>query len=262
MSRFDFDRESPYGQDEFIGMVKAEALQGNARLDHPYVKLLVDGKLSREQLIDFAKQDYQLKKVPSWWSAQRITNCLTIADQKAISKAFSEEMGGADDRFTGHQAMYLKFGAALGLTPADLEHAPVLPSTILAVTMLMHINKYRSTPEGLASGSVLGEQTNVRVSQMFVPAFEKHYGLPRAGLEWFLEHIEADTEHGGMGEAFVKRYAKSKDMQNKIWDTIIRTKSAWWVFFDGLYSAQITGVNLPRYTVGKDLPEFFPNEPY
>ena len=262
MSRFDFHRENPYGQDEFIAMVQAEALEGNARLDHPYVKLLIDGKLSREQLIDFAKQDYQLKKVPSWWSAQRIANCLTIADQKAVSKAFSEEMGGADDRFTGHQAMYLKFGAALGLTPVELELAPILPSTILAVTMLMHINKYRSTPEGLASGSVLGEQTNVRVSQMFVPAFEKHYGLPREGLEWFLEHIEADTEHGSMGETFVKKYARSKDMQNKIWDTIIRTKSAWWIFFDGLYSAQITGVKLPRYTVGKDLPEFFPNEPY
>lgn len=262
MSRFDFDRETPYGQDEFIGMVKAEALDRNARLDHPYVKLLVDGKLTREQLVDFAKQDYQLKKVPSWWSAQRITNCLTIADQKAISKAFAEEMGGSDDRFTGHQAMYLKFGEGLGLRSEDLERAPVLPSTILAVSTLMHINKYRSTPEGLASGSVLGEQTNVRVAKMFVPAFEKHYGLPREKLEWFLEHIEADQEHGGMGEQFVRKYAKTKDMQNKIWDTIIRTKSAWWIFFDGLYSAQITGTNLPRYIIGKDLPDFFPNEPY
>lgn len=262
MSRFDFARTDPYGQDQFIGMLKDEALERNARLEHPYVKLLVDGRLTRSQLVDFAQQDYQFKKVPSWWLAQRITNCLTIADQKTLSKAFAEEMGGSDERFTGHQAMYLAFGRALGLTADDLEHAPALPSTILAVSMLMHINKHRSAPEGLASGSILGEQTNVRVAQMFVPAFEKHYGIARDGLVWFLEHIEADSEHGGMGDAFVRRYAKSKDMQNKIWDAIIRTKAAWWVFFDGLYSAQINGIDLPRYVIGRDLPEFFPNEPY
>lgn len=261
MTRFDFQRLEPYGPDEFLALLRAEALDRNARLEHPYVKLLVEGKLTPEQLRDFAKQDYQLKKCPSWWAAGRILNARTISDQKLIAKAFVEEMGGSDPGHTGHQAMYLEFGKALGLSEEAMEHAELLPSTVLAVDMLMHINRHRSAPEGLASGSIMGEAVNVHVSKMLVPAFEKHYRVPREGLVWFLEHIEADEEHGGIGEAVVRKYAVTKDMQNKIWDCIIRTKAAWWIFFDGLYSATFGGMALPRYKVGRDLPDSYPMEP-
>lgn len=262
MGRLDFHRREPYAPEEFLALLREEALYKNARLEHPYVKRMVEGKLSREQLRDFAKQDYQLKKCPSWWVAGRILNSPTIADQKMIAKTFIEEMGGVDPRFTGHQAMYLEFGKALGLSEDDLEHAGLLPSTVVAVAMLMEINRHRSVAEALASGSIMGETINVRVSKMLLPAFEDHYGIPREGLVWFLEHVEADQEHGGLGETIVKKYATTKDMQNKIWDCIIRTKAAWWIFFDGLYSVTFTGINLPRYIVGKDLPECYPLEPF
>lgn len=242
-------------------MLRAEALSKNARLEHPYVRMLVDGRLSHPQLQDFAKQDYQLKKCPSWWVAGRILNAPTIADQKTIAKTFLEELGGGDPRFTGHQAMYLEFGKALGLMEDDMEHAELLPSTVLAVDMLMHINRHRSVAEALASGSIMGEETNVRVSKMLLPALGKHYGIPPEGLAWFLEHVRADAEHGRIGESIVRKYATTKDMQNKIWDSIIRTKAAWWIFFDGLYSVAVSGIELPRYKVGRDLPESYPVEP-
>jgi pyrroloquinoline quinone (PQQ) biosynthesis protein C len=262
MSRFDFARKEPYSPDEFLDLLREEALHANARIDHPYVQFLVDGKLSLEQLRDYAKQDYQLKKCPSWWLAGRILNSPTIEDQKLIARTFIEEMGGVDPRFTGHQSMYLAFGRALGLSDNDLECADLLPSTVLAVDMLMHINRHRSVVEALASGSVLGEQTNVRVAKLLAPAFRRHYQIPDEGLVWFLEHVEADEGHGALGESIVKKYATTKDMQNKIWDCIIRTKSAWWVFFDGLYSATFGGVALPRYRVGRDLPVNYPMEAF
>jgi pyrroloquinoline quinone (PQQ) biosynthesis protein C len=261
VGRFDFARLESYGADELLKMLRAEALDQNARLEHPYVKLLVDGKLTQEQLRDYAKQDYQLKKCPSWWVAGRILNSPTIADQKIIAKTFVEEMGGGDPTLTGHQAMYLAFGRALGLSEDDLEQADLLPSTILTVELLMHVNRTRSMPEGLASGSIMGETINVRVCKMLVPAFEKSYGIARESLVWFLEHLEADEGHGNMGEMMVKKHATTKPMQNKIWDCIVKTKAAWWVFFDGLYSAAVTGVDLPRYKVGKDLPDCYPMDP-
>jgi len=262
MGRFDFHRIEPYEPEGFIEMLRAEALDKNARLGHPYVGLLVEGRLSREQLQDYAKQDYQLKKCPSWWVAGRILNSPTIADQKMIAKTFIEEMGGVDPRFTGHQAMYLKFGQALGLSEEELGHAELLPSTILAVDALMRINRHRSVAEALASGSVMGETINVQVCKMLVPALEKHYRIPREGLVWFLEHTEADQGHGDLGEAIVKKYATTKGMQDKIWDCVIRTKAAWWIFFDGLYAATLSGSKLPRYAVGRDLPECYPLEPF
>ncbi len=64
MSRFDFARKEPYSPDEFLDLLQKEALHANARVEHPYVQLLADGKLTIDQLRDYATQDYQLKKCP------------------------------------------------------------------------------------------------------------------------------------------------------------------------------------------------------
>jgi len=50
MTRFDFARKEPYPTDEFLDLLKQEAPQANARLEHPYFQLLADSKLIIEQL--------------------------------------------------------------------------------------------------------------------------------------------------------------------------------------------------------------------
>jgi pyrroloquinoline quinone (PQQ) biosynthesis protein C len=100
----------------------------------------------------------------------------------------------------------------------------------------------------------------VEFSTRFVEANDRVYHLPKEALEWFYEHIEADKGHSNLGEQLVLEYALTKDVQNRVWDSVTRSKSIYWVFFDGLYQAYVLadGASHPHYQPGRHLPLRFP----
>ena len=176
--RFDFGREQPYESEQFLGMLQEEVREGNARLEHPFVRLLFDGGLSLDQVRGWAKQDFALKRCPTWWNAGRLLNSPTLAIQRKVAHSLIEELG---DEGGGHTEMYLRFGAALGVPEREMYDAPLLPSTVLVVDELMGINRHRSVIESLASGSVAGEAINVDFCTHFVAANDRVYGIARDG---------------------------------------------------------------------------------
>ena len=195
--RFDFNREAPYEPSAFLRMLQEEVRERNARLEHPFVRLLFDGELTMDQVRGWAKQDFALKRCPTWWNAGRLLNAPTLELQKMIVNTLYEELGGEGG---GHTEMYLRFGQALGISEDDMYGAPLLPSTVLAVDEFMSINRDRPVVESLASGSVAGEAINVGFCTSFLAANERAYHIPPEGPEWFLEHIEADAGHSSLGE--------------------------------------------------------------
>ena len=259
--RFDFARRDPYPVGEYLGLLQEEVRDGNARLEHPFVRLLFEGQLTREQLQGWAKQDYALKKCPTWWNAGRLLNAPTLSVQRRLAKSLIEELGEEGD---GHTDMYLRFGQALGIAEQDMEHAPLLPSTVLAVDELMAINRDRHVVEALASGSVAGEAINVEFCTRFLQANERVYHIPREALVWFEEHVVADAGHSSLGETLVLEMAAAKEVQDRVWDAVVRSKAVYWVFFDGLYLAYVLGGPLPHphYAPGRHLPLHYPFQRY
>lgn len=255
--RFDFESRDSIAPHEFLGLLKDEVRDGNARLEHPFVKLLFEGKLTLQQVRGWAMQDYALKRCPTWWNAGRLLNSPSLAVQRRVVRSLLEELG---DEGHGHTEMYQRFGAAFGVSAEEMERAPLLPSTVLALDAFMAINSNRSVVEALASGSVAGEAINVEFSTRFVEANDRVYHLPKTALEWFYEHIEADKGHSNLGEQLVLDYAVTKDVQNRVWDAVTRSKSIYWVFFDGLYQAYVLGdgSSHPHYQLGRHLPSRYP----
>jgi pyrroloquinoline-quinone synthase len=255
--RFNFDRDEAYSSEEFLRMLQEEVREGNARLEHPFVRLLFDGKLTMDQVRGWAKQDFALKRCPTWWNAGRLLNSPTLEIQRKVAKSLLEELGDEGD---GHTEMYLRFGDALGITERDMYGAPLLPSTVLVVDQLMSINRHRSVIESLASGSVAGEAINVDFCTRFVEANDSTYHISRDGMEWFYEHVVADAGHSSLGERLVLEGATSKELQNRVVDSVVRSKAAYWVFFEGLYQAYVLGevASYPHYTPGHHLPFNYP----
>ena len=98
-----------------------------------------------------------------------------------------------------------------------------------------------------------------RCPNLYAHALHQHYGVPWEAMAWFHEHTEADQEHSGTGERIVRKYAASKEMQNRLWDAVVRSKAAYWVFFEGCHQAYVLkSSGLPAYRVGVDLPSTFP----
>ena len=255
--RFDFSRSNPYEGNEFLAMVQDEVHENNARLEHPFVRLLFDGKLTLDQVRGWAKQDFALKKCPTWWNAGRLLNSPSLAIQRQVARSLLEELGDEGD---GHTEMYLRFGTALGVSEDDMNNAPLLPSTILVVDEFMSINRERPVLEALASGSVAGEAINVDFCTSFIKANDSTYDIPREGLEWFYEHVEADAGHSSLGERLVAEYANTLEVQARVVDAVIRSKAAYWVFFDGVYQAYVRNdaPTYPHYTLGGQLPPQYP----
>jgi pyrroloquinoline quinone (PQQ) biosynthesis protein C len=156
--------------------------------------------------------------------------------------------------------MYLRFGQALAISEEEMYGVPLLPSTVLAVDEFMSINRDRPVVESLASGSVAGEAINVGFCTSFLEANERAYHIPEEGLEWFLEHIEADAGHSSLGERLVVEYATTREVQNRCIDAVTRSKAIYWVFFDGLYQAYVLGHagDYPHYRPGAHLPNDYP----
>ena len=254
---FDFASPEPHPAAEFLEMLKAEVRDKNARLEHPFVRLLFDGKLTLDQVRGWAKQDYALKRCPTWWNAGRLLNSPDLAVQRQVVHSLVEELG---EEGGGHTEMYLRFGRALGMSDDEMEHAPLLPSTVLAVDELMAINRDRPVVEALASGSVAGEAINVEFCTGFVRANERVYHLDSDGMEWFTEHIVADSGHSSLGARLVLEHATTKDVQNRVWDAVVRSKAAYWVFFEGLHQAYVLGdpASYPHYGLGSHLPSQYP----
>ena len=257
---FDFASREPHPAAEFLEMLKAEVRHQNARLEHPFVRMLFDGELSLDQVRGWAKQDYALKRCPTWWNAGRLLNSPDLATQRQVVHSLVEELG---DEGSGHTDMYLRFGRALGLSEEEMEGAPLLPGTVLAVDELMAINRDRPVVEALASGSVAGEAINVEFCTRFVAANDRVYHIDQDGMEWFAEHIVADAGHSSLGERLVLEQATTKEVQNRVWDAVVRSKAAYWVFFEGLHQAYVLGdpAAYPHYGRGRDLPTHYPFAP-
>ena len=254
---FDIASPQPLPAPEFLELLKAEVRHRNARLEHPFVRLLFDGELSLDQVRGWARQDYALKRCPTWWNAGRLLNSPDLATQRQVVRSLIEELG---DEGGGHTEMYLRFGRALGMSGEEMERALLLPGTVLAVDTLMAINRDRPAVEALASGSVAGEAINVEFCTRFVAANDSAYHIDREGMEWFAEHIVADAAHSSLGERLVLEQASTKEVQNRVWDAVVRSKAAYWVFFEGLHQAYVLGdpAVYPHYAPGRDLPVHYP----
>ena len=103
--RFDFQRAKPYEGDQFLALLREEVWERNARLEHPFVKLLFDGQLTRQQLAGWARQDFALKRCPTWWGGGRVLNSPSLDVQRAVVGALLDELG--DEDRGGHTEMYL-----------------------------------------------------------------------------------------------------------------------------------------------------------
>ena len=255
--RFDFNRNDAYKPEDFLAKLKDEVCEGNARLEHPFPRMLFNGELTLDQLRGFAKQDFALKRCPRWWNASRLLNSPTLDIQRQVAKSLLEELGDEGD---GHTEMYVRFGAALGISEDEMYQAPLLPGTVLAVDELMSINRHRPVIEALASGSVAGEAINVDFCTRFIKANDSTYHIAREGLSWFYEHVVADAGHSSLGERLVLQHATTKETQNRVIDAVVRSKACYWVFFEGLYQAYVLSEPsaYPHYTPGSHLPNDYP----
>lgn len=226
----------------YVKQIKADIAAKHANLNHPFCRLLIEGKLTRTQLQGWARQRFKgISGMDLGDVAQLYVKAPDDQVRRHVLELLGEETGSLSGK--SHKEMFLDFCQAIGISREEVFAAPVLPET-LAVANLYKIRfLHDSFLEALMSMACVESQNPDGFAQ-WAPALEKHYGLARKHLGWFLEHVAADSMedgHGGAAFEILKKYAVTDEVQQRVRRAVGETLSSYWMMFDGIYRVYVEG---------------------
>ena len=157
-------------------------------LKHPFYLAWVRGELSKEALMDYAKQYYHhVAAFPTYLSAVH-AKCDDQPTRKQILQNLIDEEAGSPN----HPELWRQFAQSLGVADIDAEKEPETSNLIDTFRFVCGDN---STAQGLAALYAYESQIPA-ICESKIEGLKKYYGFndPK-GYEYFSVHIEADKEH-------------------------------------------------------------------
>jgi len=194
----------PLAPRDYAAALLAEARETHPWLHHPLFRRIADGELSREQVRDVIREQGAFFLDTLRHAAWKIISVggfnPTFDDlerQRALIPLVVEE-GGHDTlggKQTAHAYLFVRLCEGLGWTRDDVFATAYLPTTVIEKNELFQLQR-EGTLEALCGGNIATESINHTVSRRMAEAMEKHYGVPRASLDFYYEHMEVEEDHG------------------------------------------------------------------
>lgn len=240
---------APLPPKEFCRLLMDEVKSRHARMHHPFYLALYDGKLSLDEIRIWAKEAWGIFALNVAINTAKLVRCqLSGIHDPQIQRKFVDiimsEVGyeyfsAAPRRVPGHRALFLRFGASIGIPEEELERCDreddFLPTTILARAGWLDIALRSETIlEQVAATNCCNEYSNQLTGGRFFRAFKEHYGLGEHDIEFFAEHGVADTEHSNIGYELVEQFATTREIQVKVLKALRKGLGIWWTITDGV----------------------------
>jgi pyrroloquinoline quinone (PQQ) biosynthesis protein C len=173
---------------------------------HPFVKLVHDGKATRQQLKQFAVEHYEMTVRDSGpYIAQAYINMskLDAAGAEMMAENFAEEAMGLHTHTTGHAGLLFEFWEkALGLPKEELEQ-----SSASSAARALNAYFFRMVTNKVLYSGAMGvlEGGFSAACEKMLSGMEKHYGFKPETVRFFSGHVEADREHAHTGRKLIER---------------------------------------------------------
>jgi pyrroloquinoline-quinone synthase len=189
---------------EFVAELEV-LINARAKTTSPLYQTILAGKATERLLQTFVIQRWPIK---SWWTrnlagvAGRIDD---IAIRRSLIENAYEEETGALSNSKRHVETFEDFGRSVGVDPASLPDAELLPETIAVIEHNKNAcnNTNVHFTAGAASVLLLMEGqppiTNEAGSSMMA-VMRDAYGLPEWGYEFFKHHASSDSDQTGVSE--------------------------------------------------------------
>ena len=204
---------------------------------HPYVKLVNEGKASRAQLKGYPIQHYEMTVRDSAPLSAAAYLKMYGIDQKVAhgsAKGFAEEALGLYSNSAGHTDLLFElWEGGLGLPREQLVNSIASDDSRAFNGCLYRIINLK--PEFVGAIG-LCEEIEVEAYKMLQEGLERHYGLKPEHTRFLSVHYEADKEHGEGGHRMIDRFVTGSGREEEFLAEAGTLARLFWKGFDSMMS--------------------------
>jgi len=178
------------------------------RLDqHPYVKLVNEGKAAREQLKNYPLQHYEMTvrdSAPLSASAYLRMHEIDPGGGRGAAQSFAEEALGVYSHSAGHtELLFELWEGGLELPREQLINSVGSPDSIAFNACMYRLLRLKPT---FLPAIGLMEEIEVEAYRKLWEGMERHYGIALEHLRFLTVHYEADKDHGAAGHRGIDKF--------------------------------------------------------
>lgn len=161
-----------------------------------------------------------------------------IAEEEGF-KAIPEEGHEPHD----HNELILRFCRAAGMSEAEVRNTKMPPAWWARSLYMYHVTSTEPVGVILAMQTTQEGQMPGLISEVLLPAFEKHYGFRRDAreIEFFTEHDAADVEHSRRQVTLCARYLDTPALQTRAEQVAEEICTLRWASISELYRSEMLG---------------------
>ena len=239
----------------FLDGLKQEIIERSALIHHPFMKLMYEGELTREQIAGWAKQFWVIPHThminnagklahAQLWRGGFLQQLLESPYDKELTaklgSAVMDEMGKTEISPESHYDCYFYLTDALGIPREEMGRPEdLLPNSLIVMHAWTSSALGFSLLELIASHNFVNDHTNTVAYPKVCESLMKHYGLSKKAVTWFDLHGEVDKEHGAMSRFILSTLVKTEEHCRLVTYAVKFGLGIKWTLFDGIMNAYV-----------------------
>src|SRR5881398_3446456 len=198
-------------------------------LKHPFYLAWTRGELTREALMDYARQYYHhVAAFPTYLSAVH-AKCDDQETRKQLLNNLIDEEAGSPN----HPELWLKFAEGLGVSNVEVRNTQKQPETKNLIDTFRSVCGNGSTTEGLAALYAYESQIPA-ICESKIDGLRKHYRFTNPEhYQYFTVHIEADREHSAAERKMLESFVDKGNFKS-VRASVNRVLEALWEMLSGV----------------------------
>lgn len=211
-----------------------KTIEARSILKHPFYVKWNEGKLSINELAEYAKQYYKfVEHFPMFVSAVH-SNCPEAEVRKIMLENLADEEGFKTDT-ENHPRLWLNFCKSLGVEEDSVAETETMPEVAGMVDGFYEFCRSADYRSGLAA--LLAYEYQIpEVSRIKIEGLKKFYGIDSAeAIEFFTVHESADVYHSKAELDVLLEKCIDEKAQKKVLEIIDKAAGLYWKMLDGVY---------------------------
>jgi pyrroloquinoline-quinone synthase len=216
-----------------------ETLRNRHPRPHPVRQLLLTGRLTNEQLQNWARNLFHEFRNIHRFFGVRYQKCPIPELRRMLIDNMIEEEGEdmIGKTYPSHAELWVRFGEGIGIARDDMLNYAPLPGIRAALEMYVSLVQQSHWAVAIGTGLVFEGGGPKRMKEER-EALERYYSwIPKRALDFFRVHEYHDEGHGEFCFDVVRKYCMEDHLQDEMRDAVKSRADIMWLQNETIYQA-------------------------